>query len=212
MENKIRKIFFVLLFSAFLLLSALTALAEYKLEVGIPGQVGEDTAVSLTDYIRYIYLFALGAVGIAALGTLIIAGFMYMLSDLVTTKEEARKYIMGAIWGLLIGLGAYLILYTINPDLIRLKAPNLESPESGQSSSEGGTSSGNTNTNAGQLPSQSEIWEGEYLCSKPKDTNMTIYLTPCNGSSKTECLTSCSTQCNENCDSSCSINQACTKK
>ena len=116
------------MFSAFFLLFALNIWAGYELEVGIPNQQGAQAGseVGLADYIRYIYLSALGAVGVAALGALIIGGFIYMLSDLVTTKEEAKKYIWGAIWGLLLGLAAYLILYTINPDLVSL---NILLPE-----------------------------------------------------------------------------------
>ncbi|MFH1671355.1 MAG: hypothetical protein ABH889_01085 [Candidatus Portnoybacteria bacterium] len=128
MERKIKKVFVFLLFSAFFLLFALNIWAGYELEVGIPNQQGAQAGseVGLADYIRYIYLSALGAVGVAALGALIIGGFIYMLSDLVTTKEEAKKYIWGAIWGLLLGLAAYLILYTINPDLVSL---NILLPE-----------------------------------------------------------------------------------
>ncbi len=157
MEKKVKKIFIALLFSSFFLLLTLTALAGYKLEVGIPDQpkaaAGEE--VDLSDYIRYIYLFALGAVGVAALGTLVVAGLIYMLSDLVTNTEEAKKYIWGAVWGLLLALAAYLILYTINPDLIRLRSPNLDDPSSSSSTSssdDSGTTSSDDSDSTGSLP------------------------------------------------------------
>ena len=124
-----KKTFLILIIaSLFLFLIPFSLWAGYKLEVGIPNQQGAQAGseVGLADYIRYIYLSALGAVGVAALGALIIGGFIYMFSDLVTTKEEAKKYIWGAIWGLLLGLAAYLILYTINPDLVSL---NILLPE-----------------------------------------------------------------------------------
>lgn len=118
-------ILFVFFFSFFVFPNVL---AEYKLEVGLPGQLeaSKGTSPSLMTYIRSIYLFALGAVGVAALGALVIGGFIYMFSDLIDTKSEAKKYIWGAIWGIILALAAYLILYTINPDLVNLRGPNLE--------------------------------------------------------------------------------------
>ena len=93
------------------------ALAGYTLEVGLPG-VDKGTEVDLVQYINYLYLFSLSLVGVAALVSLIIGGFMYMLSDTVTSKDKAREYISGAIYGLILALAAYLILNTINPDLV----------------------------------------------------------------------------------------------
>ena len=40
-----------------------------------------------------------------------------MLSDIVTSKENAKKEIQGALLGLLVILSAVLILDTINPEL-----------------------------------------------------------------------------------------------
>ncbi len=104
---------------------AFTALAAYEIEVSIPAISGEAASsgdvVSLTQYIRYLYMFGLGLIGITALGALVIGGFMYMGAETVTTKDQAKGYINGAISGLILGLAAYLILYTINPDLINFK-------------------------------------------------------------------------------------------
>ncbi|MBL7154954.1 MAG: hypothetical protein ISS88_00400 [Candidatus Portnoybacteria bacterium] len=120
-----KKIFciFLLLIIFYSLFFVHFALADYKIEVAIPGGPAAETEVTLTEYIRYIYLFGLSLVGIAALGALVVGGFMYMLSGTVTKKEEAMKYIWGAISGLVLGLSAYLILNTINPDLVSLTPP-----------------------------------------------------------------------------------------
>ena len=92
--------------------------AEYTMQVDYPTIQGESPTSELTGYIRYIYLFGLGLVGIAALGALVYGGFNYMLSGTITSKEEAKKWIWGAIAGLALALAAYLILNTINPDLV----------------------------------------------------------------------------------------------
>jgi hypothetical protein len=115
---------FIILWSLF---AAFSAWAGYKIEVSIPVPGGPTSGepVTLTQYIRYLYLFGLSAVGIAALGALVIGGFMYMLSDTVTSKDKAKEYIWGALSGLVLGLAAYLILNAINPELIRLKPSTL---------------------------------------------------------------------------------------
>ena len=96
--------------------------AGYQIEVAIPGTSATPGAeVSLIGYVQQIYLFALSLVGIAALASLTIAGFRYMLSDTVDSKDAAKKMIWSALSGLILALAAYLILYTINPDLVNWK-------------------------------------------------------------------------------------------
>jgi len=120
-----KKIFFI--FSLLILFYSLFfvhfALADYKIEVAIPGGPAAETPVALTDYIRYIYMFGLSLVGVTALGALVYGGFTYMLSDTITSKDDAKQYIKGAISGLILALASYLILNTINPDLVSLKEP-----------------------------------------------------------------------------------------
>lgn len=71
-------------------------------------------------FVATFYRIALGLVGGAALGVLIYGAILWTLSEAVTSKEEAKKWITGAVWGLALLLGAYLILYTINPDLVNI--------------------------------------------------------------------------------------------
>ncbi len=105
------------------------ASAAYKIEVSLPGGPAAESGVTLTEYIHYIYLFGLSLVGIAALGGLVYGGFMYMLSGTITSKDEAKKWIWGAISGLVLGLASYLILNAINPDLVSLTGPRLPAIE-----------------------------------------------------------------------------------
>jgi len=98
----------------------------YKIQVAIPGGPTAGTSVGLADYIQYIYIFGLSLIGITALGVLIYGGLLYMLSDTGGSKEDAKKYIWAAISGLILGLAAFLILNTINPDLTSLTPPKLD--------------------------------------------------------------------------------------
>jgi len=105
--------------------------AEYTMSVSYPktdsAQLIEegDAGTRLTNYIKYIHTIGISMVAIAAVTAIVIGGFMYMLSDLVSSKEEGKKWIYGAITGLILALASYLILYTINPDLIILSPPDL---------------------------------------------------------------------------------------
>lgn len=119
MKIKSKKIFIILLFISYgLLLISLDSQAGYKINVTLPGGPTAGEEPTLTEYMRYIYLFGLSLVGITALGALVYGGFTYMLSGTVTSKDDAKKYIWGAISGLVLALAAYLILNTINPDLV----------------------------------------------------------------------------------------------
>ncbi len=116
---------FAITFLLQLFLSASSALAAYQTEVTIPFGAQAGSAPNLIQYVGYLYTFGLGLIGVAALGALVYGGFVYMLSDTITSKDEAKKWIWGAISGLILGLAAYLILYTINADLINWRIPAL---------------------------------------------------------------------------------------
>ncbi len=132
MRNDIKKkiIILILLFIALGIFSfSFKAQAEYSLEIDYP-EIGEAEGVrpegGLTEYVRYLYLFGLGLVGLAGFAALVFGGFWYMLSDTLTSKEKAKDILRGAISGLILALAAYLILYTINPDLVSTTPPDLE--------------------------------------------------------------------------------------
>ena len=79
-----------------------------------------ETGKTPGGFVATFYRIALGLVGGAALGVLIYGAILWTLSEAVTSKEYAKKWITGAVWGLVLLLGAYLILYTINPDLVNI--------------------------------------------------------------------------------------------
>ncbi|PIZ45364.1 hypothetical protein COY31_00500 [Candidatus Wolfebacteria bacterium CG_4_10_14_0_2_um_filter_39_18] len=99
-------------------------------EVDAPSQINVDykypwaDATSPADFISKFYRIALGVVGGAALGVLVYGAILWTVSGAVSTKQDAMEWIWAAIWGLILLLGAYLILNTINPDLVKLKNPD----------------------------------------------------------------------------------------
>ncbi len=88
---------------------------SYKPLVGIPGL--DPNNLSTAGYINALYILSISVAAFLAVVRIILAGVQYMLSDVVTDKGAAKKQIQGALLGLLIVLGAVLILETINPKL-----------------------------------------------------------------------------------------------
>ncbi|MBI2451097.1 MAG: hypothetical protein HYV52_02035 [Parcubacteria group bacterium] len=122
-----KKIIIVVIFLVFFVnLAQAVELTYPSVGQGITTPAGATS--DLGNYLAYVYTLGLGASGIAALAMIVWSGIKYMTSEIVTSKEEARKDIQAALFGLALLLGAYLILNTINPNLVSLTNPELERP------------------------------------------------------------------------------------
>lgn len=71
-------------------------------------------------FIQALYTGAISIAAILVVIRFIWAGTEYMLSDLLTTKRDAKLKMQNALIGLVIILGAVTILQTINPQLLNL--------------------------------------------------------------------------------------------
>jgi ABC-type nickel/cobalt efflux system permease component RcnA len=67
-----------------------------------------------------IFIWAVGIGAILAVGVIIYGGVLYIISaGNPATQKEAKEWIKAAIYGLLLLLGAWLILNTINPTILK---------------------------------------------------------------------------------------------
>lgn len=155
-EDKInmRYIFFaIILLSTFYFL--LYNIAVFALESGqVPGEAvtsGENSAVSgntvsvnlacekfsypwcdsaeagISGLVGRFYQIALAFVGVTAFAVIIFAGITYTLSAGNSSKQkDSIDWITSAGLGIVLLLGAYLLLYTINPELVKLREPSIE--------------------------------------------------------------------------------------
>lgn len=83
-----------------------------------PGQAG----FGLPQFIKYIFIFSLGAVGLVGLLAIIMASFGYLMSVGNPQKaSDAKDKIISALLGLLLLLGSYVALNMVNPDFLKLK-------------------------------------------------------------------------------------------
>ena len=125
---KIKNFAFYFIFTVFYLLFAVSAMAQVKLETGLPNipASGLPVGQELPSYISYLFIFSLGLVTILALTQMIIGGITYILAAGNAAKvEDAKDMIYQALLGLGILLVSYLLLRTINPDLVNLRNPTL---------------------------------------------------------------------------------------
>ncbi len=78
-------------------------------------------------YIARLYQFGLMIVGLFAFGGIVYGALKYILSaGSLADQSDAREQITQAVLGLLLLLGSFLILYTINPAITNIQNPNLE--------------------------------------------------------------------------------------
>lgn len=122
-----KKIFYFCFFVCLILLSGVAA-AQVQLETGLPNIPNNqlEAGKELPSYINYLFIFGLGAIAILALARMMTGGIKYILAaGNVGEHEEAKKTIQQALLGLGLLLASYLLLKTINPDLVNLRNPNL---------------------------------------------------------------------------------------
>lgn len=89
----------------------------------IPGSdAATSTTIDFYQYVSAVYKFGIWAVGIVALFMLVFGGYTYITSaGNNSSMETAKKIITDAIVGVIMALTAYLLLYVINPDLVKMK-------------------------------------------------------------------------------------------
>ena len=122
---------FLFLLSGLLILFSFPVLGDdYKFETGIPGIVGPGQslqALSLNDFIVKLIKILFPLAGILAFVMIVWAGFEYATSGGDTNKQkDAQDRITNAIIGLILLFAFYIIIYTINPDI--LKTQNISLP------------------------------------------------------------------------------------
>jgi hypothetical protein len=86
---------------------------------------------SLSSYLNIIIRILIGVAAVLAMIMIVMGGIEYMTSGLVSSKEAGKKRITDALVGLLIVLVSYLILFTINPNLLKTIDPSNDSEFAG---------------------------------------------------------------------------------
>lgn len=105
---------------------------EYTVLAPLPGttncadnRLGADCKTTLQKYLPGVFKLAIGLSAVFAVLMIVLGGLQYMSTDAVQGKSEGKERIKNAIYGLVLVIGAWLILNTINPGLLNFNL-NIE--------------------------------------------------------------------------------------
>ena len=96
--------------------------------LGVPNiETPTTTKTFLPAYIEYIFTWAIIIAGLLAFFALVYGGILYLTSaGNPTIMSNAKEQIIAGFLGLIILLSSYLILKTIDPQLVILEKPTME--------------------------------------------------------------------------------------
>ncbi len=151
--NTFKKICFVFVLGVIVIVPKFTFadLTNYTTLVSLP-EIGGQT--NFQEWLPKAFNLTIGIAVALAFVMITIGGVMYATSDAIYSKSEGRKYVENALIGLLFVIGAYVILYTINPEILNfnltIESPQVSAPtgQTTTTTSTGGTVGGSTLTDA----------------------------------------------------------------
>lgn len=105
---------------------------RFRVSVSLPGSkflAGQSIAITgetLGEYIAALYFFVVSAAGILAAGMIFYGGLQWMTAGgKAGNVQDAKDRILSALIGLGLAFGAYLILVTISPKLVKFNSLNI---------------------------------------------------------------------------------------
>lgn len=124
-KGRVKK--FYSLFLAILIMfgTASVALAAgYTTHEQVPGA---GTTSDFPTFLRQLYNFGIGSAAILAMITIGAGAFIYIVTSAGNASKMAtgKDMIMSALYGLIIAMIAYLILFLVNPDLVNSTINNV---------------------------------------------------------------------------------------
>ncbi len=134
----------------------------------------------LGEYLSAIYRYLVVFAGLLAVIIIIISGIQWSASGGNSgTIESAKNRIIGALTGLGLAVGSYIILYTINPELVAFRSlkikyivgEEIEVSTAGDPANTTGPSTAQTGTNGVPYYAQ---FEGPWALKKPGDNEWPV--------------------------------------
>ena len=127
---QIKKTIFIIAFISAIFVGASFMIAQaYEPLVRLPG-LPTTGSINLSQYIIGLYNFLLSIVGIVAVMMLIIGGMKYITAaGNASIIGDAKDTITNALFGLLLALLSWVIVSTINPDVLYIKNPGSSFPD-----------------------------------------------------------------------------------
>ena len=92
----------------------------YKLLQDLPTNGGLKSEMNLSDYLTWLFHFALAAAAFLAVLKIVIGAMNIIVGGASETAiTKGKEMIKMALWGLLLAVSSVLILTAINPDLVK---------------------------------------------------------------------------------------------
>ncbi len=118
-----RRLFLYLIIST-LLLAGLAKAATFSVDLPLANDI---TQTGPAGIIANLYDLALMFSGVLAFGAIVYGGILWTIAGGNSSKVgQARDIMTNALLGILLLLGSYLILHTINPALTTLSFPEIQ--------------------------------------------------------------------------------------
>lgn len=122
--NLPRLIKFIVLFACVAVFFTPAVFAQTPITIDTTFLTPDTNASSVPQFISKFYELGLGIAGIIAVGMIVVGAIFYTISGASPQKKgEAKDIIFSAIWGVVLLFGSYVILKSINPQLIELRDP-----------------------------------------------------------------------------------------
>jgi len=122
---------FFILTSIIILISIIFIVRVFAADINTSFLQPGGGGTNISAYIENLYKLALGIAGILAVGMIVVGAIYISVSGAIDKQAEGRDMIIQAIWGLVLLFSSYLILYTVNPELVNLKplsGPDISCP------------------------------------------------------------------------------------
>jgi len=163
-----------------------TIIKQPQLEIRIPGLTFTDPSnivagkdikgeylyfPYLGEYITQVYQYAIVLAGILAMIVIILSGIQWIVSGGSSEiAGAAKKRIGGGIIGLLIAVGSYTLLYTINPELVSFRGLQVQFVENKPFVYEDGGDTDIIVPEAQATQQEAELQAYEFYCPKTGGT------------------------------------------
>lgn len=117
----IKPLFFLVVFIILIGPALVIAQQNYVPLAPIEGitNVGQNV-VNVGNYLRNLYRLGIGLAAALAVIVLAYGGIRYMTSEVISSKSAAIGMMRNAVGGLILALSSFILLNTINPDLVSL--------------------------------------------------------------------------------------------
>lgn len=108
----------------------------------IPGVIDAETAEDPSKFFNNLFTFGIVIAGFLAVVMIAVGGIQYMSTDAIHGKSEGRERITYALMGLLLILFSWILLNTINPEILNFDIFNEGSGSSSNYEDNTGTFDG----------------------------------------------------------------------